>query len=234
MKKSCPVCIYLKIYPNEFILKVNNLIFYNGKEKQVLSLLETSKVLNNMEKPTDYFIKKHRKNCLIDFTPVPVSQENKDFIIEKSITPICNKENVVDLEDFDCWSSIKKENEYSRLLHRIYYKKLINIVSINNIMITNESVTSLKVLKEMLNDIDIKNINLDDEDKNSIEKTGIDLIKLIIAKDNLNLNDALNISKILIDKSKKLGFMDNKEDLETVENDRLLVEAAKMLLKNEK
>lgn len=237
-KKPCPVCIYLKAYSEELILKVNSFVFYEVKDssfsesklKDILDLLAKSKVLNNKKKPTLYFFKKHVDNCLIYFKPSYNHLENID--VDDGYN-LCNKENV-DLEDFDCWSSIKKEQECSRLLHRIYYKKLIHIDSINNKSIANENVTSLKNLKEMINDIDIRNINLDVDDKNSIEKTGVDLIKLILAKDSLNLDYALNIAKILIDKSKKLGFMDNKEDLETVENDRLLVEAAKKLLKNEK
>ena len=228
-KKPCPVCIYLKAYPKELILEVNSIVFYEvknsnfseGKRKDILDLLS---------KPTVHFFKKHVDDCLINFKPSYKHVENID--IDDGYN-LCNKEND-DLEDFDSWSSIRKEQEYSRLLHRIYYKKLKHIDSINNKSIANENVTSLKNLKEMLNDIDIRNVNLDVDDKNSIEKTGVDLIKLILAKDSLNLDCALNIAKILIDKSKKLGFMDNKEDLETVENARLLVEAAKMLLKNEK
>lgn len=229
-KKPCPVCIYLKVYPNELILKVNNLIFSKGKYKDILDLLINSNVLNNMLKPSNYYIKEHRTYCLINFKPSYNHLENID--VDDGYN-LCNKENV-DLEDFDCWSSIKKEQECSRLLHRIYYKKLKHIDSINNKSIANENVTSLKNLKEMINDIDIRNINLDVDDKNSIEKTGVDLIKLILAKDSLNLDYALNIAKILIDKSKKLGFMDNIEDLETVKNHKLLVEAATVLLKNEK
>ena len=47
-KKPCPVCTYLKVYSPEFIIEVNNLIFSKGKEKQVLDLLVTSKILINI------------------------------------------------------------------------------------------------------------------------------------------------------------------------------------------
>ena len=237
-KKPCSVCIYLKAYPKELILEVNSFIFYEvknssfseGKRKDILDLLSKSKVLNNMQKPTVHFFKKHVDDCLINFKPSYKHVENID--IDDGYN-LCNKEND-DLEGFDSWSSIKKEQECSRLLYRIFYKKLKCIDSINYKSIGNENINSLKVLKEMLNDIDIQNINLDVEDKNSIEKTGIDLIKLILAKDSLNLDYVLNIGKILIDKSKKLGFMDNIEDSETVENNRWLVDAAKKFLNVEK
>jgi hypothetical protein len=76
-KKPCPVCIYLKTYPEDLVFEVNNLIFYEvknpcfseGKRKDILDLLIKSKVLNNMQKPTKHYFKKHGDNCLIGFVP---------------------------------------------------------------------------------------------------------------------------------------------------------------------
>jgi len=66
-KKPCPVCIYLKEYSNEFVLEVNNHISSNSKYKDILELLEKSKVLNYKQKPSKHFVDKHRIDCLSDF-----------------------------------------------------------------------------------------------------------------------------------------------------------------------
>lgn len=89
-KKPCPVCIYLKVYPEQFISELNNHIFDKGKYQDFLDLLQKSNVLNNKQKPSKHYVEKHRTDCLISFVPTKVS---------KSVNKLNNTKNENNVND---------------------------------------------------------------------------------------------------------------------------------------
>ena len=85
-KKPCPVCIYLKVYPEQFISELNNHIFDKGKYQDFLDLLQKSNVLNNKQKPSKHYVEKHRTDCLINFVPTKTSKPVNKLINTKNHT----------------------------------------------------------------------------------------------------------------------------------------------------
>jgi len=78
--KPCPVCIYLKVYSEQFITEVNNHIYDKGKYQDFLDLLQKSNVLNNKQKPSKHYVEKHRTDCLINFVPSKTSKSVNKLI----------------------------------------------------------------------------------------------------------------------------------------------------------
>jgi len=196
-KKPCPVCIYLKLYPNEFILKVNSVIFYNGKEKQVLSLLETSKVLNNKEKPTDHFIKKHRKNCLINFKPIYKIDEN--VLIDDSSKILNKNKHSINinlhrsLDDYKKMSVQEREKDHIERLSEIKYMSTLIIhlqmLEGNKVIkgyIPKEDIAALKQVEDIIQGLK-KDADVNDN---------VDNIELVEQVDLVN--------KLIVDKKKSL------------------------------
>ena len=68
-KKPCKVCVFLKIYTDNFVLEVNSLLVSDVTEKKLKELLSKSKVSTNKIPPTFHFFKIHRDNCLVGFVP---------------------------------------------------------------------------------------------------------------------------------------------------------------------
>ena len=68
-KKPCKVCVFLKIYPDNFVLEVDSLLVSGVTEKKLKELLSKSKVLTHKIPPTFHFFKIHRDNCLVGFVP---------------------------------------------------------------------------------------------------------------------------------------------------------------------
>lgn len=68
-KKPCKVCVFLKIYSEEFVFEINSLLVSDVTEKKLKELLSKSKVLTHTIPPTFHFFKNHRDNCLVGFVP---------------------------------------------------------------------------------------------------------------------------------------------------------------------
>ena len=68
-KKPCKVCVFLKIYPDNFVLEVNSLMVSGVTKKKLEELLSKSKVLTHTIPPTFHFFTTHRDNCLVGFVP---------------------------------------------------------------------------------------------------------------------------------------------------------------------
>lgn len=81
-KKPCKVCVFLKIYPEEFVFEVNSLLVSGVTEKKLKELFSKSKVSTNTIPPTFHFFKIHRDNCLVGF--VPKVADVKEFFDSKN------------------------------------------------------------------------------------------------------------------------------------------------------
>lgn len=153
-KKPCPVCTYLKVYSPEFVIEVNNLIFSQGKEKQVLDLLVTSKILNNMVKPTGHFIEKHRKNCLIGFIAKvddnKIIPENKNCLVNTSLQSF--------LDEYEKMTVQERDNEHIQRLKKIKY--LSGVVILQQLFdnkhtrsLPKDDINSLKQIEDVVHSL---------------------------------------------------------------------------------
>lgn len=187
--KKCTVCIQLdkdKIFEKY----INNRLKLNISLKEILKEFESKKNLNI---PTEYYLKQHKLNCL------------KDFIVENTIETVINKENIkknnIDYDKFDKLSSIKKDEEYLKLYHRLHYKLLLE--SLDDDKIRKENISSLKILNDLINinNIDISNLLIDTDNIKTqfdIEKIGLNLIFSILSKPIVSENTAVNIAKLFL------------------------------------
>jgi hypothetical protein len=157
-KKPCPVCTYLKVYSPEFVIEVNNLIFSKGKEKQVLDLLVTSKILNNMVKPTGHFIEKHRKNCLIGF----IAKVDDNKIIPEDKNCLVNTSLQSFLDEYEKMTVQERDNEHIERLKKIKYLSGVIILQqlFNNKherSIPKDDISSLKQIEDIVHSLKLDN-----------------------------------------------------------------------------
>ena len=171
-KKPCPVCVYLKAYPKELSLEVNNLIFSNSKYKDILEFLEKSKVLNVKQKPSKHFVDKHRTDCLSDFE-VPIEK----IIVQNGINKKLHLDilNVnTNIEEYRKQNLEDKQNYKLQLLDEIEFlvistvhHELIN-GRLDKGFIPKDDISSLKIINDVMKG---KSYNEDkDERKGTIEE----------------------------------------------------------------
>lgn len=171
-KKPCPVCVYLKAYPKEFVLKVNSYIFSNSKYKDILDFLEKSNVLNNKQKPSKHFIEKHRTDCLVNFE-IPIEK----LIVQNGVNKNLHLDilNVnTKIEEYRKQNLEDKQNYKLQLLDEIEFlvistvhHELIN-GRLDKGFIPKDDISSLKIINDVMKG---KSYNEDkDERKGTIEE----------------------------------------------------------------
>ena len=176
-KKPCPVCVYLKAYPKELSLEVNNLIFSNSKYKDILEFLEKSKVLNNKQKPSKHFVEKHRTDCLVNFE-IPIEK----IIVQNGV----NKKLHIDIlnvntkiEEYRKQNLEDKQNYKLQLLDEIEFlvistvhHELIN-GRLDKGFIPKDDISSLKIINDVMkgkSDGEQKENNLNEYEQLSFDK----------------------------------------------------------------
>lgn len=153
-KKPCPVCIYLKEHSNEFVLEVNNLIFSNNKYKDILELLEKSKILNDKQKPSKHFIDKHRIDCLSDFILKVDNTKNISIKNECSINPDLQ----VYLDEYRKMSVQERDTVHIERLREIKYMVGVNVHQQllngdNKKLIPKEDISALKQIEDIVHSL---------------------------------------------------------------------------------
>lgn len=171
-KKPCPVCFYLKAYPKELSLEVNNLIFSNSKYKDIFEFLEKSKVLNVKQKPSKHFVEKHKTDCLVNFE-IPVEK----LIVQNGVNKNLHLDilNVnTKIEEYRKQNLEDKQNYKLQLLDEIEFlvistvhHELIN-GRLDKGFIPKDDISSLKIINDVMKG---KSYNEDkDERKGTIEE----------------------------------------------------------------
>ena len=159
-KKPCPVCTYLKIYPEEHIFEINDLIFLGGKQKEVLDLLSKFKILNNMQKPSNHYIEKHKTDCLSDYivkyNGINDISNKKDSLLNTSLQD--------SLDDYKKMSVQERDNVHIERLKEIKYLSgvIIHQVLLNgkySRTIPKEDISALKQIEDIIN-----TVNYNEED----------------------------------------------------------------------
>lgn len=179
-KKPCPVCTYLKPYPKELILEVDNLIFSKSKHQHILDLLTKSKVLNSTQKPSKHYIEKHRTDCLINFKPIYRIDEN--VLIDDSSKILNKNKHLINinlhrsLDDYKKMSVQEREKDHIERLSEIKYMATIIIhyqmLEGNKVVkgyIPKEDITALKQVEDVIQglktDDNVKDINVLEQDR---------------------------------------------------------------------
>ncbi len=171
-KKPCPVCVYLKAYPKELALEVDNLIFSNIRYKDILDFLEKSKVLNVKQKPSKHFVEKHKTDCLVNFE-IPVeklivqNEVNKnlhlDILNVNTKIEEYRKQNLEDKQNY----KLQLLDEIEFLVISTVHHELIN-GRLDKGFIPKDDISSLKIINDVMKG---KSYNEDkDERKGTIEE----------------------------------------------------------------
>lgn len=170
-KKPCPVCIYLKVCPEKFLLEVNSLLVSGGTEKKLKQLLSKSKVINNTISPTFHFFKIHRDNCLVGF--IPKIEDIKEVFD-------CSKNNVLQhhLDNYRKMSVQERDIVHIERLQEIKYLVGINVHlqllnGDNKRLIPKEDISSLKQIEDIVHSLKL-DTRLDDLNIN-IKSIGEDI-----------------------------------------------------------
>ncbi len=176
-KKLCPVCVYLKAYPKELALEVDNLIFSNSKYKDILEFLEKSKVLNVKQKPSKHFVEKHKTDCLVNFE-IPVEK----LIVQNGVNKNLHLDilNVnTKIEEYRKQNLEDKQNYKLQLLDEIEFlvistvhHELIN-GRLDKGFIPKDDISSLKIINDVMkgkSDSEQKENNINEYEKLSFDK----------------------------------------------------------------
>jgi len=176
-KKPCPVCVYLKAYPKELSLEVNNLIFSNSKYKDILEFLEKSKVLNVKQKPSKHFVEKHKTDCLVNFE-IPVeklivqNEVNKnlhlDILNVNTKIEEYRKQNLEDKQNY----KLQLLDEIEFLVISTVHHELIN-GRLDKGFIPKDDISSLKIINDVMkgkSDSEQKENNINEYEKLSFDK----------------------------------------------------------------
>jgi hypothetical protein len=176
-KKPCPVCTYLKIYSEEFVLEVNTHIFSNSKYKEILELLEKSNVLNNKQKPSKHFVEKHKTDCLVNFE-IPVEKLIVQNGVNKNLhLDILNvntkieeyiKQNLEDKQNY----KLQLLDEIEFLVISTVHHELIN-GRLDKGFIPKDDISSLKIINDVMkgkSDSEQKENNINEYEKLSFDK----------------------------------------------------------------
>ena len=176
-KKPCPVCLYLKAYPKELALEVDNLIFSNSRYKDILEFLEKSKVLNVKQKPSKHFVEKHKTDCLVNFE-IPVEKLIVQNGVNKNLhLDILNvntkieeyrKQNLEDKQNY----KLKLLDEIEFLVISTVHHELIN-GRLDKGFIPKDDISSLKIINDVMkgkSDSEQKENNINEYEKLSFDK----------------------------------------------------------------
>jgi len=160
-EKVCPVCQAFKDknYIPEMILHIDKII----KSKQPTEILNKESGLIF----TNYYYKKHREECLIDFE-IPIEEQeiksNQDIEKkEKSYFQFMNVSSIID--DFRNMNNEEKQNQkFSKMLEieyiiiNIVHHQLLNGLGDNSIkgIIPKDDINSLKIINEVMRKNDVE------------------------------------------------------------------------------
>jgi len=177
-EKVCPVCQAFKDknYIPEMILHIDKMI----KSKQPTEILNKESGLIF----TNYYYKKHREECLIDFE-IPIEEQetksNQDIEKkEKSCFQFMNVSSIID--DFRNMNDEEKQKQkFSKMLEieyiiiNIVHHQLLNGLGDNSIkgIIPKDDINSLKIINEVMrkNDVESEEMKkLFNLDSNSINE----------------------------------------------------------------
>jgi len=161
-KKPCPVCLYLKTYPKELALEVNNLVFSNRKYRDILDFLEKSKVLNDKQKPSKHFVEKHRIDCLSDF--ILKVDNTKNISIENDYPTSIDLQ--VHLDEYRKMSDQERDTVHIERLREIKYMVGINVHQQllngdNKKLIPKDDISALKQIEDIVHSLKL-DTKLDD------------------------------------------------------------------------
>jgi len=160
-EKVCPVCQAFKDknYIPEMILHIDKII----KSKQPTEILNKESGLIF----TNYYYKKHREECLIDFE-IPIEEQeiksNQDIEKkEKKYFQFMNVSSIID--DFRNMNNEEKQNQkFSKMLEieyiiiNIVHHQLLNGLGDNSIkgIIPKDDINSLKIINEVMRKNDVE------------------------------------------------------------------------------
>ena len=159
-EKNCPICQAFidKEYLPELVLKINTLII----------LKEPAEVLNKKSGLvfSEYYYKKHREECLIDYE-IPVEEQKIKLAKEKDgnsynqysidITSIItNFRNMTDEEKQS--RKIKMMYEVEYLILNIIHHQLVNGLDDNSVkgIIPKDDINAFKIIKDIMSKPDIQ------------------------------------------------------------------------------
>jgi len=160
-EKVCPVCQAFKDknYIPEMILHIDKII----KSKQPTEILNKESGLIF----TNYYYKKHREECLIDFE-IPIEEQeiksNQDIEKkEKTNFQFMNVSSIID--DFRNMNNEEKQNqkfskmfEIEYIIINIVHHQLLNGLGDNSIkgIIPKDDINSLKIINEVMRKNDVE------------------------------------------------------------------------------
>ena len=158
-EKTCPICQAFtdKNYLPEAVLKINKLILSNEK----------AKVLNKQSGLvfSDYYYKKHREECLIDFQ-IPVEEqkiklgkENPKKSYRQSLDISAIITDFRNMNDEEKQSrKIKMMYEVEYLILNIIHHQLVNGLYDNSVkgIIPKDDINAFKIIKDIMSKPDIQ------------------------------------------------------------------------------
>lgn len=162
-EKNCPICQAFidKNYLPELILQINKLII----------IKELAEVLNKKSGLvfSEYYYKKHREECLIDYE-IPVEEQKIKLNKEQTEKPYNQSIDITSIiTDFRNMSDEEKQSRKIKMMYEVEYlilniihHQLVNGLDDNSVkgIIPKDDINTFKIINEVLNKPDVKSEEL--------------------------------------------------------------------------
>lgn len=162
-EKICPICQAFtdKNYLPELVLQINKLII----------IKEPAEVLNKKSGLvfSEYYYKKHREECLIDYE-IPVEEQKIKLNKEQTEKPYNQSIDITSIiTDFRNMSDEEKQSRKIKMMYEVEYlilniihHQLVNGLDDNSVkgIIPKDDINTFKIINEVLNKPDVKSEEL--------------------------------------------------------------------------
>lgn len=162
-EKNCPICQAFtdKNYLPELVLQLNKLII----------IKEPAEVLNKKSGLvfSEYYYKKHREECLIDYE-IPVEEQKIKLNKEQTEKPYNQSIDITSIiTDFRNMSDEEKQSRKIKMMYEVEYlilniihHQLVNGLDDNSVkgIIPKDDINTFKIINEVLNKPDVKSEEL--------------------------------------------------------------------------
>lgn len=213
MTISCKMCFYLDGFSNETIKDyLNNLIVQDFNHQKFTDECKNSKVSNSLALPSKHYLDKHKRECLKDFTPVPIPQKNEEYIVDEFIVP----------DEFKEKSLIDKIGYIQSMLTDVLYKQVVYFNN-PNAKFNKSDIDSVKSLFDLIltNYLDFSDLTFSN-DKKELEDVGLDMVRRTIATSLVSNKDILDIAKLLLHNKISNTTSNDDESLSVSKIERLI------------
>lgn len=162
-EKNCPICQAFidKNYLPELVLQINKLII----------IKEPAEVLNKKSGLvfSEYYYKKHREECLIDYE-IPVEEQKIKINKEQTEKPYNQSINITSIiTDFRNMSDEEKQSRKIKMMYEVEYlilniihHQLVNGLDDNSVkgIIPKDDINAFKIIKDIMSKPDTQSEEL--------------------------------------------------------------------------